>query len=339
MPLEPFIKKLSKAGELSEKEACEAFDTIFTGTVPAGQIRSFLLALRDRGETVAEITGAARSLRAHSLAIQAPEGTIDTCGTGGTGHNTLNISTAAALVTAACGVPVAKHGNRAVSGRSGSADVLAALGVNLDATAAQQERALREANICFMFAPNHHMAMKHVSAVRKEMGVRTIFNLLGPLLNPARAKRQLTGVYARELARPVAEVLARLGTVCAWVVHGHDGLDEITTTGPTAVVQLLNGGITEITLQPQDYGIPLAKPDDIRGGDAADNAQALRKLLGGGTGPYRDIVLLNSAAALVIAGKASGLQEGIKLAGAAIDGGVAGKTLGQLIAITGAKAA
>jgi anthranilate phosphoribosyltransferase len=339
MPLKPYIKKLTQRNKLLEAEAREAFTLIFSGGVSSAQIAAFVTALRVSGEEPAEIVGAVHALRAHTETIQAPAGTIDTCGTGGSGHNTLNVSTAAAIVVAACGVPVAKHGNRGISSSSGSADVLAALGVNLNASKAQLEHALRDANICFMFAPHHNKAMQHVAEVRRELGVRTIFNILGPLLNPARAKRQLLGVYSKDLLHPMAEVLQMLGSEHAWVVHGHDGLDEITITAPTDVIELKDGKLHEFKLYPLDYGIDLTLIDDIHGQDAPYNAAAMRSLFTGQKGAYRDIVLLNSAAALVVAGKTDDIPKGLTLAAHALDGGGAQRTLERLVAITQAQAA
>ncbi len=324
----------AQATPLTEEQAELAFDAMMSGNVTPAQMGGFLMALRVRGETVAEIAGAVRAMRGKMLRIKAPRGAIDTCGTGGDGFGTLNISTAAALVVAACGVPVAKHGNRAMSSRSGAADVLAAVGVNLEADPALLERALEEAGMCFLLAPRHHSAMRHVGPVRVELGTRTIFNLTGPLSNPAGATRQLVGVFARDWIEPLAEVLGRLGTERAWVVHGSDGLDELTTTGPSHVAALAGGRVECFDLRPEDAGLPLARLDDLRGGDAAANAAALLALLGGERGPYRDIVLLNSAAALVIAEKASSLATGVGLAASALDSGRARRVLDRVVAIT-----
>ena len=265
--------------------------------------------------------------------VDAPEGAIDTCGTGGDDLGTLNISTAAAIVTAACGVPVAKHGNRASSSRSGSADVLAALGVDLDAEMPLVERSLWDNKIAFLMAPRHHSAMRHVMNVRRELGIRTIFNLLGPLSNPAGTRRQLVGVFASEWVKPLAEVLLRLGAQFAWVVHGGDGLDELTISGPSEVAELKDGQIRTFTVTPEDAGLPRARIEDIQGGDAIANARALRALLHGQPGPYRDIVLLNSAAALIVAGAVGDLPAGVVRAQDAIDSGAALATLDRLIAV------
>jgi anthranilate phosphoribosyltransferase len=266
--------------------------------------------------------------------VQAPADAIDTCGTGGDASGTFNVSTAAALVVAACGVPVAKHGNRALSSRAGSADILAALGVNIDVEPSRVERAIREAGIGFMMAPRHHGAMRHVAGARVELGTRTIFNLLGPLANPAGAKRQLLGVFAHDWIEPLAQVLGQLGSERAWVVHGSDGLDELTTTGPSHVAELRAGRVTTFEVTPEEAGLPRARLEDLRGADATTNADALRALLDGVRGPYRDIVLLNSAAALVIADRASDLAAGVARAVEAIDGGAAKAALARLVAIS-----
>lgn len=319
---------------LTLDQAEEAFGIIMSGDATPSQMGGFLMALRVRGETVDEILGAARTLRAKMLPIEAPAGAIDTCGTGGDAKGTLNISTAAALVVAACGVPVAKHGNRALSSKSGAADVLGALGVNIDAGMTLVRRALFEANTCFLMAPRHHSAMRHVGPTRIELGTRTIFNLLGPLSSPARVTRQLLGVFDRAWVEPLAEVLKLLGHERAWVVHGADGLDELTTTGSSFVAELRDGGIRTFEVTPEDAGLPRATLDDLRGGDASENAAAITALLDGGQGPFRDVVLLGSAASLVIAGKAEDLKAGVALAAAAIDSGAARETLAKLAAIT-----
>jgi anthranilate phosphoribosyltransferase len=331
--LKPFLAAVAARKSLSEAEAEQAFSIIMSGTVSESEIGAFLMGLRVRGETVDEIAGAARVMRGKAHMIDAPEGAIDTCGTGGDDLGTLNISTAAAIVTAACGVPVAKHGNRASSSRSGSADVLAALGVDLDAEMPLVERSLWDNKIAFLMAPRHHSAMRHVMNVRRELGIRTIFNLLGPLSNPAGTRRQLVGVFASEWVKPLAEVLLRLGAKVAWVVHGGDGLDELTISGPSEVAELKDGQIRTFTVTPEDAGLPRARIEDIQGGDAIANARALRALLHGQPGPYRDIVLLNSAAALIVAGVAEDLRAGVALAQDAIDSGAALATLDRLIAV------
>jgi anthranilate phosphoribosyltransferase len=308
-----------------------------SGGATASQMGGFLMALRVRGETVDEITGAARVMRAKVLPVKAPAGAIDTCGTGGDAQGTYNISTAAALVVAGAGVPVAKHGNRALSSKSGSADVLSALGVNLDCDMALVERALLHNNIGFLMAPRHHAAMKHVGPTRVELGTRTIFNLLGPLSNPAGAARQLIGVYHRQWVRPVAEVLAQLGSERAWVVHGSDGLDEITTTGATYVAELKGGRVTTFDILPEDVGLERASPADLKGGDPETNARAIRELLDGKPGAYRDIVALNAGAALLVAGKAADLKAAIAIASATIDQGKAKAALEGLVATSNGK--
>ena len=287
-----------------------------------------------RGETVDEITGAATVMRAKALSVNAPEGAMDTCGTGGDASGTYNISTGAALLVAAAGVPVAKHGNRALSSLSGSADVLAALGVNIEAEITHVEQAMREANIGFLMAPRHHAAMRHVGPTRVELGTRTIFNLLGPLSNPAGAKRQLIGVFDRRWTAPMAEVLGRLGSQRAWVVHGSDGLDEITTTGATTVSEFKDGKVSSFEVTPEDAGLSRADPADLKGGDAETNARAITEMLDGQSGPYRDIVLLNAGAALLVADKAGDLRDGAGLAAKAIDSGKAKETLARLVTIS-----
>ncbi|MEI8394132.1 MAG: anthranilate phosphoribosyltransferase [Rhodospirillaceae bacterium] len=328
------LAKVAGGARLDESEAGKAFDIIMSGNATMAQMGGFLMALRVRGETIEEITGAARIMRSKAVPIEAPPGAIDTVGTGGDNSGTYNISTATALVVAACGVPVAKHGNRAMSSKSGAADVLAALGVNLDADMALVHTALWEAGICFLMAPRHHLAMRNVGPARVELGTRTIFNLLGPLSNPAGARRQLIGVFARDWVEPLAHVLHRLGSESAWVVHGSDGLDEITTTGPTLVAQLKDGVVTGFEITPEDAGLPRTTPAALKGGDAAVNATALRALLAGDSGPYRDIVLLNSAAALLVSEKVVDLKAGVAAARHVIDSGAARTVLEKLVAIT-----
>lgn len=305
-----------------------------SGEATPSQIGAFLMALRVRGETVEEITGAARTMRAKAARINAPADAVDTCGTGGDASGTYNISTCAAIVVAACGVPVAKHGNRAASSKSGSADVLAALGVNLDAPHEVVEQAIREAGIGFMMAPRHHSAMRHVMPTRTELGTRTLFNLLGPLSNPANARFQVLGVFAHAWVAPIAQVLGRLGTKRAWVVHGSDGLDEITTTGATYVAELRDGKVSTFEVTPEEAGLPRASMGDLKGGDAEVNAAAIRDVLSGTKNAYRDIVLINAGAALVVAGKAPSLKAGVETAAQAIDSGKARDTLEHMIRIT-----
>lgn len=330
---------LLAAGErLTVEQARRAFDIMMSGDATPAQIGGFLMALRVRGETVEEITGGAMTMRAKALAIEAPEGAIDVVGTGGDAHGTYNISTATAFVVAGAGVPVAKHGNRAFSSKSGAADVLAALGVNLDADMALVQRAIRDAGICFLMAPRHHGAMRNVGGPRVELGTRTIFNLLGPLSNPAGVKRLVVGVFDRAWVEPLAQVLGNLGAERAWVVHGADGMDEITTTGPTLVAAFDDGAVKTFEIAPEDAGIERARLAELKGGDAATNAAAIRALLGGEAGPFRDIVLLNAAAALIVAGRAGDLREGATLAARSIDSGAALAKLDSLVRVTNAPA-
>ncbi len=323
---------------LTSEQAEQAFDIIMSGNATPSQIGGFLMALRVRGETVDEITGAARAMRAKMLTIDAPEGAIDTCGTGGDAAGTYNISTACQFVVAGCGVPVAKHGNKALSSQCGAADVLAALGVNLQADMALVERALSEAGTCFLLAPRHHSAMKHVGPTRIELGTRTIFNLLGPLSSPAQVRRQVIGVFSPDWVEPIAQVLKGLGHERAWVVHGAGGLDELSTTGTSLVAELKDGEVRTFEVTPAEAGLPEAKLSDLKGGDAATNAAALTALLAGEPGAYRNVVLLGSAAALVVAGKAKDLREGVPIAAEAIDSGRARAALDRLVAITNATA-
>jgi anthranilate phosphoribosyltransferase len=331
------VGKVSSGSVLSAAEAADAFDAIMDGKVGEVQVAAFLTALHMRGETVEEIAAAADALRARALTVDAPADAIDTCGTGGDGLGTLNISTAATIVTAACGVKIAKHGNRAQSSKSGSADVLAALGVKIDLTPPQVSHCINEAGLGFLFAPAHHNAMKHVGPVRQQLGFRTIFNLLGPLCNPARVRRQLIGVFAEPWIEPLARVLHTLGTERAWVVHGSDGLDELTVTGPTHVVELEHGRIRRFTVTPADAGLATHRLDALLGGDAATNAAAIGRLLAGEAGAYRDIVCLNAGAALVVAGKAAKLPDGVAMAQRAIDDGRARATLARLVAVSNAE--
>ncbi|HEY0526579.1 MAG TPA: anthranilate phosphoribosyltransferase [Stellaceae bacterium] len=318
---------------LSEREAETAFDIMMSGNATPSQMGGFLMALRVRGETVEEITGAARAMRGKALAVSAPPGAVDTCGTGGDASGTFNVSTAAALVIAACGVPVAKHGNRALSSKSGSADVLTALGVNIEADLAIVERGISEIGIGFLMAPRHHSAMRHVGPTRVELGTRTIFNLLGPLSNPAGTKRQVVGVFSPQWVRPMAEVLGKLGAERAWVVHG-DGLDELTTAGSSFVAEWRDGEVATFEVEPDAAGLPRASLAALKGGDPAANAATMHALLDGAPGPIRDIVLLNAAAALVVAGKAETLRDGVAQAAQAIDSGAARHVLHRLIALT-----
>lgn len=331
--LKPFIAKVSEGDTLSFEEASEAFEIIMSGGATPAQIAGFLVALRMRGEDVSEISAAVKVIRAKALPIKAPADAMDIVGTGGDGTGTLNISTATAIVTAACGVPVAKHGNRALSSRSGTADAWARLGLNLEAPFEQIEQAIREAGLGFMMAPRHHSSFKYVGPVRMELGIRTLFNILGPLCNPAGVKRYLLGVYSRQWVRPMAETLARLGCEKAWVVHGADGLDELSTTGDNFVCEVLGTEVREFTVRPQDAGLPLASLADLKGGDADYNAQRIRSLLAGEKDAYRDIVLFGTAAALQIAERVDSLSAGVELAAKAIDSGQAQQTLSRLISI------
>jgi anthranilate phosphoribosyltransferase len=332
--LKVLIGKAAGGESLSQEEATRAFDIIMSGNATPAQIGGLLMALRVRGETVEEITGAATTMRAKALKVSAPDNAIDIVGTGGDGSGTYNISTAAAIVTAACGVPIAKHGNRNLSSKSGASDVLASLGVNLEANLKTVEKAISEAGIGFLMAPLYHGAMKHVGGPRVELGTRTIFNLLGPLTNPAGVKRQFSGAFSRDWIVPMATVLGNLGCERAWVVHGSDGIDELTTTGPSYVADLKDGKVSEFEVSPDEAGIPLASSDDLKGGDPDYNARALNAVLDGEAGPYRDVVLYNAAAALLIADKANDLKDGVAQASSAIDDGKARRTLDKLVAIT-----
>jgi anthranilate phosphoribosyltransferase len=331
--LRPLLAVAASGRALSEGEAETAFDIIMSGNATPSQMGALLMALRVRGESVDEITGAARIMRRKALAIEAPPGAIDAVGTGGDASGTFNISTAAALVVAGSGVPVAKHGNRAFSSKSGAADVLTALGVNIEADMAVVRRCLWEVGIGFLMAPRHHSATRHVGPTRVELGTRTIFNLLGPLSNPAGVKRLLVGVFAPQWIRPMAEVLGRLGAERAWVVHG-DGIDELTTAGVTKVAEFNAGRVIEFEIVPEEAGVRPASVDDLKGGDPAHNAALMRELLAGAQGPLRDVVLLNAAAALVVAGRAEDLRHGADIAAAAIDGGAARQVLERLVALS-----
>ncbi|WP_125257305.1 anthranilate phosphoribosyltransferase [Brevundimonas fluminis] len=329
----PLLAKLVDGRILSTDEARDFFAACLRGEPTPAQVAAAVTALRVRGETVDEIAAFATAMRDAARTLDHPYDAIDTCGTGGDGQHTFNISTAAALVLAGAGLKVAKHGNRALSSKSGSSDVLAALGVNLAATPEQQRRSLDHAGIAFLFAPHYHGAMRHVGPVRAEIGFRTVFNLLGPLSNPAGARRQVMGVYDPRLLEPLAEVLGRLGARRAWTVHGQ-GLDELTTTGPTEVAEWKDGAVRRFAVAPADAGLPTATIDDLRGGDAEENAAALRALLDGAPGAYRDVVLLNAAAALLVADRADTLRAGAELAAAAIDDGRAAQALARLVEAT-----
>jgi anthranilate phosphoribosyltransferase len=331
--LKSHIAKVAAGNALSFEEAREAFDIIMSGDATPGQIGGFLMALRVRGETVSEISGAVATMRAKMLRVEAPAGAIDIVGTGGDNSHSVNISTASAFVIAACGVPVAKHGNRGLSSQTGAADVLTALGVKIDIPPETIGRCIHDTGVGFMFAPAHHPAMKHVGPTRVELGTRTIFNLLGPLSNPAGVSRQMVGVFLPEWIMPVAETLKALGAEHAWVAHG-DGYDEITTTGETQVAELVGGEIRSFTLTPEAVGLKRHTKDELRGGDAAYNAQALRDMLGGAAGAFRDTVLMNAGAGLVVAGKVTTLADGMATAAQAIDSGRALQVLDRLVEIS-----
>jgi len=331
----PLLGRLADGATLSDEDAEAFFAACLRGEPSPAQVAAAVTAMRLRGETVGEITACARAMMTQATILAHPFEVIDVCGTGGDGQHTLNVSTAVAFVAAGGGVKVAKHGNRALSSKSGAADVLAELGVNLQASADQQRRALDEAGICFLFAPAHHGAMRHVSPIRAELGFRTVFNLLGPLANPARAKRQLLGVFDTRWVEPMARVLGALGAERAWTVHG-GGMDEITTTGETQVAEWRDGQVRLFRITPDAVGLRTASLDDLRGGAPAENAAALRALLAGEHGAYRDIVLLNAAAAFLLAEKVETLREGVELAGQAIDSGAARGALDKLLEVTAA---
>jgi anthranilate phosphoribosyltransferase len=331
--LKPLLAKVAGHASLTRDEARQAFEILMSGEATPSQIGGFLMALRMRGETVDEIVGAVTTMRSKMLTVEAPADAIDIVGTGGDGSGTYNISTLAALIVAGTGVPVAKHGNRAQSSKSGTADALSALGVKLDVGPQMISRCISEAGIGFMFAQMHHASMRHVGPSRVELGTRTIFNLLGPLANPAGARRQLLGVYAPQWVVPLAEVLRDLDAESVWVVHG-DGLDEITTTGTTQVAALENGKIRTFELTPADFGVAPASLADLSGGDGIVNAAALRAVLSGTRNAYRDISLVNAAASLVIAGKAETIGDGMRLATVSLDSGATAAALDRLIAVS-----
>lgn len=328
------LAKVASGETLTRAEASTAFDLMMSGEATPAQMGALLMGLRIRGETVDEITGAVEVMRGKMLRVDAPRHAVDIVGTGGDGSGSLNISTCAALIVAGAGVPVAKHGNRALSSKSGAADVLMALGVKIDITPEQIGRCIREAGIGFMFAPAHHPATKNVAPVRVELATRTIFNLLGPLSNPAGVRRQMVGVFSKHWIEPLAQVLHNLGSEAAWVVHGSDGLDELTLSGSTAVAALAGGRITTFEVNPEDCGLARAPVSALKGGDGAFNANALRHVLDGEASAYRDVSLLNAAAALVVAGTAPDLIAGVKLAAQSIDSGAAKSTLDKLIAVS-----
>ena len=332
--LRGIIGKVATGAALGRDEAALAFDQMMSGEATPSQMGALLMGLRVRGETVEEITGAVTTMRAKMLRVKAPADAIDVVGTGGDASGSFNISTCAALIVAGAGVPVAKHGNRALSSRSGAADVLAALGVNIDLTPDRIGLCIKEAGIGFMFAPAHHPAMKNVAATRVELGTRTIFNLLGPLSNPAGVRRQMIGVFSRQWTEPLAQVLKNLGCERAWVVHGSDGLDEITTSGPTSVTALENGAVRSFEISPEEAGLPRVKPEALRGGDATTNAKAVQHVLEGKPSPFRDVALFNAAAALIVAGKADNLKAALHLALQSLDSGEAEGRLDRLIVVS-----
>ena len=332
--LKRLLNRIADGEALSSDETEAALDLLMSGVATPVQMGAFLMALRVRGEKVAEITGAAKFLRARMTPAEAPPGAIDIVGTGGDSHGTYNVSTAAAIVVAGAGVPVAKHGNRSVSSLSGASDVLQALGVKIDIGPLAVSRAIHTAGVGFLWAPMHHPAMKQWAPIRADLGIRSLFNLLGPICNPASVKRQVLGVYDRKWVEPMAEALKNLGSVHAWVVHGSDGMDELTTTGSSTVAELHGGDITVFEVTPEHAGLPRAMLTDLKGGDAQVNAAKMRALFLGETGPYRDIVLLNTAAALIVAGKADGLITGVALAAQSIDSGAANRALDKLVAVT-----
>ena len=335
--MKPLIYAASE-GPLSRAQAEEAFEHLFDGKATPAQVGGLLMAMRARGESVAEYAAAAAVMREKAVKVRAPEGAMDIVGTGGDGMGTLNISTATAFVVAGAGVPVAKHGNRNLSSKSGAADALGEMGVNVMVGPEVVERALEEAGIGFMMAPMHHPAIKHVMPVRQELGCKTIFNILGPLTNPAGAKRQLTGAFAIDLIFPMAETLQELGSEAAWLVHGSDGTDEISICGPTSVAVLKDGKIRSREVHPEEAGLPVHKFADILGGTPAENAAAFRALLDGADGAYRDAVLLNSAAALIVADKVETLAEGVEVARESIDSGAAKRAVEALARVTSAAA-
>lgn len=336
--MQDIIALLAEGKNLTRDQATRAFQIIMNGGATPAQMAAFLMGLRTKGETIDEITAGATAMRAKAAHIHAPSGCIDTCGTGGDSKGTYNISTAVAFVLAACDIPVAKHGNRSVSSRSGSADVLGVLGIKTDAEIPVLERCLNEGHIAFLMAPRFHTAMRHVAPIRQELGIRTIFNILGPLSNPAAPDFQLLGVYDKRWTQPLAHALQALGCKAAWVVHGSDGLDELTLTGTSTVAQLKDGAITSFDVSPEDAGLARVSLEELRGGDAEHNAKALIHALSGAPGAYRDAVVYNAAAGLMIAGKASDLKAGAALAASAIDSGAAYSKLKKLVELSNERA-
>jgi anthranilate phosphoribosyltransferase len=332
--LKSIIGKVATGAALTRQESASAFDAVMSGEATPSQMGGLLMALRVRGETVEEITGAVSAMRAKMLRVTAPPDAVDIVGTGGDGSGSVNVSTCASFIVAGAGVPVAKHGNRALSSRSGAADVLASLGVKIDLKPEQVGRCVKEAGIGFMFAPAHHPAMKNVGPTRVELATRTIFNLLGPLSNPAGVNRQMVGVFSRQWVEPLAQVLKNLGSESVWVVHGSDGLDEITLTGPTFVAALENGSVRTFEVKPEDAGLGRVGGEALKGGDADANAVALKGVLDGKPSAYRDVALLNAAAALIVAGKAKSLSDGVAIGKQSLDSGAAAARLKHLIAVS-----
>jgi len=332
--LKSIIGKVATGATLTREEAVAAFDSMMSGEATPSQMGGLLMALRVRGETVEEITGAVSAMRSKMLRVSAPADAVDIVGTGGDGSGSVNVSTCASFIVAGAGVPVAKHGNRALSSRSGAADVLASLGVRIDLKPEQVGRCVREAGIGFMFAPAHHPAMKNVGPTRVELATRTIFNLLGPLSNPAGVKRQMVGVFSRQWVKPIAQVLRNLGAESVWVVHGSDGLDEITLTGPTFVAALEKAEIRSFEVTPEEAGLPRCGSEGLKGGDAAANAVALQSVLDGMPSPYRDVALFNAAAALIVSGRANTLKEAVAIGEKSLDSGAAAARLKKLIAVS-----
>jgi len=336
--LTPLLEKLVRHEDLTTEEASAVMNEVMEGRATPTALAGILAAMAMKGERPAEIVGFARTMRAHAVRLSAPASDVfDTCGTGGDRSGTFNISSAAAVVVAACGVKVAKHGNRSVSSRCGSADVFEQLGVNIAASPAVVERTLSDANIAFFFAPTFHPAMKHAGPTRRELGIRTVFNLLGPLTNPAGATRQIVGVPRSELTEPIARALMLLGSARAWVVHGADGIDEISTTGHTKVSECRDGAVNTFYIHPSDFGVSKASPDELRGGDAVQNAGIIRHVFSGQRGAHRDVVVFNAGAALFVAGKVSSLDDGIRAAEAAIESGAASATLAAMVRLSNAE--
>lgn len=332
--LKPMIAKVANGTALSRDEARDAFNVMMSGEATPSQIGGLLMALRVRGETVDEITGAVEIMREKMLRVEAPEDAIDIVGTGGDASGSYNISTCAAFVAAGAGLKVAKHGNRALSSRSGAADVLMALGVKLDVPPDAITQCIAEAGLGFMFAPAHHSSMKHVGPSRVELGTRTIFNLLGPLSNPAGARRQVTGVFSKTWVQPLAQVLKNLGCEACWICHGDGGFDEIVPSGTSWISELKDGAIRSFEVTPELAGLPRSQPDDLKGGDAAHNADALRHVLAGKPSAFRDAAVMTAGAAIIVAGKAADLKSGVAAAQQAIDSGAAEQALADLVKVS-----